>query len=101
MHVGTYIPFWKIKPGIDPFKYKIDLPAVSPLILPFRTGRIDATTCDDSNMLPSINLDQQGIMKFFNTKFKLNVAETVAIMGAHSLGSANSTTAGHHIPSQG
>ena len=99
--LGTYTPFWTINPGKDQFAYAKDLPTVSPLILPFKYGRVDAATCDDSKVLPSINLDQQGIMKFFNSKFKLTIAETVAIMGAHTLGAVDASSAGHNLPSQG
>lgn len=61
-------------------------PVPDPLILPFRYGRIDAQKCNDSGYLPPISYDWTQMKSLFNGRFGMSVKETVAIMGAHSVG---------------
>lgn len=59
----------------------------TPVVLPFRTGRRTASSCDDSNLLPSATLDWASQKRFWQ-RLNFNSAEIVAIMGCHSLGRA-------------
>lgn len=61
-------------------------PVPEPLILPFRYGRIDAPICNDSGYLPPISFDWSQMKSLFYGRFNMTVRETVAIMGAHSVG---------------
>ena len=45
------------------------LPATSPLILPFRYGRIDALSCNDAGMLPSNAFAWADINNYFGGRF--------------------------------
>ena len=74
------------KPGTQFFDFSGNpLPTTAPLLLPFRYGRIDALTCDDTSALPEANFTFAQTHAFFG-KFGMSVSEVVAIMGAHSLG---------------
>ena len=56
------------------------LPATSPLILPFRYGRIDALSCKDAGMLPSNAFAWADINNYFGGRFGMTVNEVIAIM---------------------
>lgn len=58
------------------------------LVLPFRYGRYDSSSCNDSGLLPTADYDWAKMKELFVERFGMSVAETVAIMGAHSLGRA-------------
>jgi catalase (peroxidase I) len=67
------------------FGLNLDTPP-GPLQLPFRYGRLDALQCDDTGLLPSATLSLGELLDFFNSRYKMNLHEVVAIMGAHNLG---------------
>ena len=50
-------------------------------------------TTDDEG-LPSALLDYDGVMDFFQEEFGFDANETVALMGAHTLGAANPDNSG-------
>lgn len=50
------------------------------------------TTNDEG--LPSALLDYDGVMDFFQEEFGFDANETVALMGAHTLGAANPDNSG-------
>jgi cytochrome c peroxidase len=56
------------------------------LNLPFRYGRVDAASCNDAGFLPAPDFSWSQIFGLFGGRFGMSVRETVAIMGAHSLG---------------
>jgi len=62
--------------------------------MPFRYGRVDATSCNDVGDLPSSSWAWANIYSYFNTNYGMNAAQTVAIMGAHTLGRAQYQYAG-------
>jgi Peroxidase len=45
-------------------------------------------------VMPSPNLDTRGILAYFDKTFGLNAQETVALMGAHSIGTVTQTNSG-------
>jgi hypothetical protein len=49
--------------------------------------------------LPSADLETHQLLAFFNVEFGLNERETVAIMGAHSIGTLTQTNSGFDGPS--
>jgi hypothetical protein len=61
-------------------------PSPYTLILPFRYGRVDATTCDDEGYLPSADFSWSETYALFGGRFGMNIKETVAILGGHSVG---------------
>lgn len=61
-------------------------PSPGTLNLPFRYGRVDAISCDDTGKLPSASFAWADMKDLFMGRFSFNVKETVAIMGAHSVG---------------
>ena len=75
-------------PGTQFFDFETPsnpLQPTTPLILPFRYGRVDALSCDDTGALPSADFGFADMQAFFG-KFGLTINEIVAIMGGHSLG---------------
>ena len=82
----SYIYIYVDTPGTQFFDFSGNpLPTTTPLHLPFRYGRIDALSCDDTSALPEANFTFAQTHAFFG-KFDMSVSEVVAIMGAHSLG---------------
>ena len=64
--------------------------SVSPLALPFVTGRVDVASCvGDSAMLPATSFLWADIAALFSGRFGMTAAEIVALFGAHSLGRVN------------
>lgn len=60
---------------------------VTPLVLPFVTGRVDETSCvGDEGALPATGYGWAEIVEVFTGRFGYTPSEIVAIMGAHSLG---------------
>ena len=64
------------------------------LYLPFKYGRVDDATCDDSDRLPGANYNWTQMKTLFSTRMGLNTSEIVAIMGAHALGRAETKNLG-------
>jgi catalase (peroxidase I) len=64
------------------------------LSLPFRYGRKDADSCNDIGLLPSAGLSYSQLLNLFSSRFGMNDADIVAIMGSHSLGRAESSNSG-------
>jgi hypothetical protein len=67
------------------FASTMDTPPYT-LSLPFRYGRVDSYSCDDTGSLPGANFTWSEINGLFGGRIGMNVKEVVAIMGAHSLG---------------
>lgn len=70
-------------------------PSPGTLYLPFRYGRVDAPTCSDVGWLPDAGYNWSDMKKLFVGRFGFNVQETVAIMGAHSLGRCEYANSGY------
>lgn len=65
---------------------------LSPVTFNFKYGRCDCPTSPSTSVdlgFPSGHLDYQGVIDFFRKEFSFNVKESVAIMGAHTLGGAS------------
>jgi len=65
-----------------------------PLLLPTRFGRVDAATCNDASSLPNLATGWPQLQTLFGQKFGLTAAETVALMGAHTLGRCEAANSG-------
>jgi len=65
-----------------------------PLVLPFRSGRPDAESCDDSDELPPATLSWDHSQQLLGRKFGLLPEETVALFGAHAVGRAQAVNTG-------
>jgi hypothetical protein len=65
-------------PPLDPLPYT--------LALPFRYGRVDAVSCDDSDALPGADFTWHQVNGLFGGRMGMSIKEVVAILGAHSLG---------------
>jgi len=66
--------------------------------LVFQWGRQDCSTSPyttDDVGLPGSTLDHDGVMDFFATEFGFDENQTVALMGAHTLGQMNAENSGH------
>ena len=70
-------------------------PSPGPLDLPFRFGRVDAATCHDAGFLPDADFKWDQIKDIFVGRLGMDVNETVAILGAHSLGRAEWSNSGY------
>jgi hypothetical protein len=64
------------------------------LELPFRYGRNDAATCDDDGLLPETWFTWQDTFGMFGGRFGMTVVETIAILGAHSVGRCEAANSG-------
>jgi catalase (peroxidase I) len=64
------------------------------LKLPFRYGRLDAPSCNDTGFLPSANFNWTQMNNLFGGRFGMNTNEIVAIMGGHTLGKATFSNSG-------
>jgi len=65
--------------------------------LVFQWGRVDCDTAPYTDVdvgLPSATLDYDNVMSFFATEFEFDANETVALMGAHTLGRASTDNSG-------
>jgi len=65
--------------------------------LVFQWGRQDCSTApytEDDKGLPAATLDHGGVMEFFQGEFGFDANETVALLGAHTLGRASSANSG-------
>lgn len=65
--------------------------------LVFQWGRVDCDTApytDSDDGLPSATMGHDDVMGFFATEFGFDANETVALMGAHTLGKASSGNSG-------
>lgn len=65
--------------------------------LVFQWGRKDCSTSpytSENVGLPSALLDNFGVLDYFKKEFGFNETETVALMGAHTLGRANTSNSG-------
>ena len=49
---------------------------------------------EDDEGLPAATLDHDGVMEFFQGEFGFDANETVALLGAHTLGRASSANSG-------
>jgi len=71
----------------------------SPCPLPcfeMQWGRTDALDCsDDDSELPSPTMTSEEMFDFFNQEFGFSKDQTVALMGAHSIGSADALNSGY------
>jgi len=66
--------------------------------LVFKWGRQDCSTSPDTTEdvgLPGSTLDHDGVMDFFATEFGFDENQTVALMGAHTLGQMKAENSGH------
>jgi len=66
--------------------------------LTFQWGRQDCSTAPDTTDdvgLPGSTLDHQGVMNFFAEEFGFDENQTVALLGAHTLGQMNAENSGH------
>ena len=64
--------------------------SVTPLVLPFVSGRVDDSSCvGDNATLPPTSFLWPDITALFSGRFGMTANEIVAIMGAHSLGRIN------------
>jgi len=69
--------------------------------LVFQWGRVDCATAPYTDVdvgLPSATLDHANVMSFFATEFGFDANETVALLGAHTLGKASSENSGFSGP---
>lgn len=67
------------------------------VIFPFRYGRIDRTNCSyNDNRLPSAEKGPGEIVRSLMTNLGLTEAETVALVGAHTLGAAAKNRSGYN-----
>jgi hypothetical protein len=75
---------------------EVSQPSTGKILFPFDWyGRVDCEGPDTtSHKFPSPNLSTEGLLDFFNKKFDFNEEETVAIMGAHTLGVAKHENSG-------
>ena len=64
------------------------------LYLAFSYGRVDDATCDDSGKLPGANFNWTQMKTLFTDRMGMTTAQIVAIMGAHSLGRAETKNSG-------
>merc|ERR1740128_1271050 len=65
--------------------------------LVFQWGRVDCDTAPYTDVdvgLPAATLDHANVMSFFATEFGFDSNETVALMGAHTLGRASTSNSG-------
>ena len=75
---------------------EVSQPSTGKILFPFEWyGRVDCVGPDTtSSKFPSPNLSTEGLLDFFDTTFDFNAEETVAIMGAHTLGVAKRENSG-------
>jgi len=69
--------------------------------LVFQWGRVDcdtAPTTTDVGNFPSANWDHTQVMNYFFNEFGFNDRETVALLGAHTLGNADTANSGYNGP---
>lgn len=69
--------------------------------LVFQWGRVDcdtAPTTTDVGNFPSANWDHSQVMDYFFDEFGFNDIETVALLGAHTLGNAETANSGYNGP---
>ena len=67
---------------------------INPVKSPFKYGRCDCPTSPYTNIsrgFPSGHSDFNQVMDFFRREFGFNMRESVAILGAHTLGGASGT----------
>ena len=72
--------------------------SVTTPVFNFQYGRVDCDTAPSTDAdvgLPGSNLDYDGLTSYFEDNFGFNENETVALMGAHTLGGARRTNSGH------
>ena len=72
--------------------------SVTTPVFNFQYGRVDCDTAPstDANVgHPGSNLDYDGLIAYFEDNFGFNENETVALMGAHTLGGASRANSGH------
>lgn len=65
-------------PPLDPLPYTLSLP--------FRYGRVDSASCNDTGALPGADFTWHKIFGLFGGRMGMSIKEVVAILGAHSVG---------------
>lgn len=66
-----------------------NLPPISgPLLLPTRLNRMDVATCNDVGKVPGLSFGWSETQSLFAATWDYTVTDTVAIMGAHTVGRA-------------
>jgi predicted enzyme related to lactoylglutathione lyase len=70
----------------------------SDLNISFQTGRVDCDSApytDDDVELPGPNMDYEELISFYAERFGMDEEQAVAIMGAHTLGAADTDNSGY------